>query len=309
MSRRRSAGGSSAEARLRRDAVGARVPPEVVDDVARVVGAAVTPVAHLLGGLNAGGLRVVVPGRADAVLKAEPRRHPQHLGEVLRAQRVVVHLRARRYPTPAWLAVGETATHVWSLVEHVDAQPLIQLTPSVVTQLLGVVELQAGLASEGHDHWAYAWRVVTGQEPVLAALSHGPPAVSAVVERALAACAGAPAPAAAPDAVHADLAPSNVLVRDGEVVAVVDVGNAGSGTRATDLTTLLWHSCEDALDAVRGRTWEVIIDVVGPRQAAVLTSARVLLELEWRGRLGTGALVAEAVVRSHRLLDELAALR
>ena len=46
-------------------------------------------------------------------------------------------------------------------------------------------------------------------------------------------------------------------------------------------------------------------DVRGP----LLTSARVLLELEWRGRLGTGALVAEAVVRSHRLLDELAALR
>ena len=38
--------------------------------------------------------------------------------------------------------------------------------------------------------------------------------------------------------VHADLNPSNVLVRDGAVVAVVDIGNAGCGTRATDLTTL-----------------------------------------------------------------------
>ncbi|MFN8516980.1 MAG: hypothetical protein U0841_31290 [Chloroflexia bacterium] len=35
--------------------------------------------------------------------------------------------------------------------------------------------------------------------------------------------------------VHADLAtPGNILVRDGAVV-VVDLGNAGSGTQATDL--------------------------------------------------------------------------
>ncbi len=31
--------------------------------------------------------------------------------------------------------------------------------------------------------------------------------------------------------VHADFKPDNVLVRDGNVVAVVDIGNAGSGTR------------------------------------------------------------------------------
>ena len=48
--------------------------------------------------------------------------------------------------------------------------------------------------------------------------------------------------------VHTDLStPSNVLVRDGAVVAVVDIGNAGSGTRATDLTTLVWYTFQNPL--------------------------------------------------------------
>ena len=52
--------------------------------------------------------------------------------------------------------------------------------------------------------------------------------------------------------VHADLNPSNVLVRDGAVVAVVDIENAGSGTRATDLTTLQWHTFHASLDGSAG---------------------------------------------------------
>ena len=63
--------------------------------------------------------------------------------------------------------------------------------------------------------------------------------------------------------VHTDLNPSNVLVRDGAVVAVVDIGNAGSGTRATDLTTLQWHTFQDPLDGVRRRLWTRILDLVG----------------------------------------------
>jgi Ser/Thr protein kinase RdoA (MazF antagonist) len=56
---------------------------------------------------------------------------------------------------------------------------------------------------------------------------------------------------------HADLStPSNVLVRDGAVVAVVDIGNAGSGTRAIDLTALAWYTFQDPLlDGVRRRLW------------------------------------------------------
>ena len=246
------------------------LPAEVLADVASVVGAEVTVLSRLPGGVNGGAMRVQLAGRANAVLKAVPRAHPSHLDETLRAQRVVEHMRRRGYPTPAWLGVGATASHVWHLMDFVDAAPAPELTPSLVEQLMEIIELQAGQASEPYDHWLYAWRVATGQESAVAGLdfSETPEqsllrqsvaglwgyssVVSALAERLRLVCADVPPPRQAPDMVHADLStPSNVLVRDGAVAAVVDIGNAGSGTRATDLTTLVWYTFRDPqLDGV-----------------------------------------------------------
>jgi aminoglycoside phosphotransferase (APT) family kinase protein len=104
--------------------------------------------------------------------------------------------------------------------------------------------------------------------------------------------------------------PSNILVRDGAVVAVVDIGNAGSGTRATDLTTLMWYTFQDPLlDGVRGRLWTRTLDLVGWQGAAVLTAAHLLLMLELPIRHERHDVVPVVVKRGHRALDELNALR
>ena len=285
------------------------LPVEILDDVARVVGAEVTLLGRLTGGVNAGAVRVQLGGTAEAVLKAVPRAHPHHLAETMRARRIVEHMRGRGYPTPAWLGVGATATHVWHLMDFVDAAPAPQLTPSVVEQLMEIVELQGGQASEPYDHWSYAWRVATGREAAVVGLSGFSAEVSALVERLRLAAAEVPPPPAAPDMVHADLNPSNVLVRGGTVVATVDIDNAGSGTRATDLTTLQWHTFQPPLDEVRGRLWTRILRVVGWEQAAVLTATQILLQLEWPIRLGRHDVLPAVVERGHRALDELNALR
>ena len=285
------------------------LPAEVLADVASVVGAEVTLLSRLPGGVNAGAMRVQLAGRANAVLKAVPRAHPNHLHETLRAQRVVEHMRRRGYPTPAWLGVGATATHVWHLMDFVDAAPVPELTPSLVEQLMEIIELQAGQASEPYDHWSYAWRVATGQESAVAGLLGYSSVVSALVERLRLVCADVPPPREAPDMVHADLNPSNVLVRDGTVVAVVDIGNAGSGTRATDLTTLQWHTFQDPLDGVRRRLWTRILALVGWEGAAVLAATQILLMLEVPIRHGRHDVVPGVVKRGHRALDELNALR
>ncbi|MEV0618178.1 phosphotransferase [Nonomuraea sp. NPDC050404] len=305
------------------------LPAEVLDDVAGVVGAEVTLLSRLPGGVNGGAVRVQLAGRSHAVLKAVPRAHPGHLDETLRAQRVVEHMRGGGYPTPAWLGVGATATHVWHLMDFVDAAPAPELTPSLVEQLTEIIELQAGQASEPYDHWSYAWRVATGQDPAvsgpdldetpeqsrlrqsMAGLSGYSSVVSALVERLRLVCADVPPPREAPDMVHADLSTaSNVLVRDGAVVAVVDIGNAGSGTRATDLTTLVWYTFQDPLlDGVRRRLWRRILDLIGWEDAAVLAAAQTLHMLEIPIRHGRHDAVPGVVKRGHRALEELNALR
>lgn len=305
------------------------LPAEVLDYVAYVLGAEVTVLGRLPGGVNGGATRVQVAGRANAVLKAVPLAHPDHLDETLRARRVVEHMRKRGYPTPAWLGVGATATHAWHLMDFVDAAPAPELTPSLVEQLMEIIELRAGQASEPYDHWSYAWRVATGRESTVAGLdvdetpgqallrrsvarlSGYSSVVSALVERLRLVCADVPPPRDAPDMVHADLStPGNVLVRDGAVVAVVDIGNAGSGTRAIDLTTLAWYTFRDPLlDDVRGRLWTRILDLVGGEGAAVLTAAQILHMLEIPIRDGRRDVVPGVVKRGHRALDELNALR
>jgi hypothetical protein len=304
------------------------LPVEVLDDVASVVGAEVTLLGRLPGGVNGGAVRVQLAG-ADAVLKAVPQEHPGHLDETLRAQRVVEHMRRRGYPTPAWLGVGVTATYVWHLMDFVDAAPVPELTPCIVEQLMEIIELQAGQACEPYDHWSYAWRVATGQESAVdgldfsetpeqwrlrqsvTGLSGYSSVVSALVERLRLMCANVPPPPEAPDMVHADIAtPSNVLVRDEVVVAVVDIGNAGSGTRATDLTSLVWYTFRDPLlDDVRRRLWARILVLVGWEGAAVLAATQILLQLELAIRVGRHDVVAGVVKRGHRALDELNALR
>ena len=304
-------------------------PAAVLDDVASVLGAEVTVLSRLPGGVNGGAMRVELAGGAHGVLKAVPRAHPNHLDETLRAQRIVEHMRRHGYPTPAWLGVGATATHIWHLTDFVDAAPAPELTPSLIDQLMDIIELQAGRATEPYDHWSYAWRLATGQESAVAGqdpnetieqsrlrhsvarLSGYSSVVSVLVEHLRLVCADVPPPREAPDMVHADLStPSNVLVRDRAVLAVVDIGNAGSGTRATDLTTLVWYTLQDPLlDGVRTRLWTRVVDLVGWEGAAVLAAAHILHMLEIPIRHGRHDVAPGVVERGHRTLDELNALR
>jgi aminoglycoside phosphotransferase (APT) family kinase protein len=295
------------------------LPADVMDDVARVVGAEVTLLSRLPGGFDVGAMRVQLAGGVHAVLKAWPQVRPNQFDEALRTKRVVEHMRRRGYPTPAYLGVGATATHIWHLMDFVDATPAPELTPSLVEQLMEIAELQAGQATESHDHWSYTWRLATGQEwgqdldPSLSKAVAGLPGysseVSSLVQRLRLVCVNIAPPQEAPDMVHADFKPDNVLVRDGAVVAVLDIGNAGSGTRATDLTTLQWYTFEDPLDSARRRLWTRIIDLIGWEGAAVLTAAHILLRLEWPIRQGDHGVVPGVVERGHRALDELNALR
>lgn len=289
---------------------------EVLRDVARVLGGRVVDAGPLRGGLNGGARRVVVGG-TDAVLKVEPLTHPGRADETARARRVVEQLRDVGYPTPAWLAVGATPTHGWQLTEFVEGTPAAELTPALIGELLDVVELQAGRATEPYDHWSYAWNVLhaddaateTPEQTRLRRAVAGLPGhsrrVADLVQRARGRCAGTPRPTDAPDVVHADLTPGNLLVRNGRLVGVVDVGNTGSGTRVSDLVTLLWRSFEGPAQQARPVLWDRIRHILGRDEAAVPVAAHTLFQLEFALRQGSPGEVARFVDRGHRCLDEL----
>lgn len=285
------------------------LPAGVLEDVATVVGEEVRVIGRLPGGVNSGAVHVQWGVQTSAVVKVDLLTHTHGLDDTLRARRIVEHMRQHAYPTPAWRAVGTTDTHVWQLVDLVDADPAPRLTPSLVDQLMEIVELQDGQATEPHDHSSYAWRVATGIEPVGAEISGYSAEVSEVVEQLRLMCGHARPPVRGPDMVHADLNPSNVLVRDGEVVALVDLGNAGSGTRATDLMTVLWHTFEEPLDAARGRLWTRIRALVGWDGTAVVATTHILLQLQHTLRRASPDLAPDLVERSRRAIDELNALR
>src|SRR4051794_10534265 len=138
-------------------------------------------------------------------------------------------MRGRGYPTPAWLGVGATATHVWHLMDFVDAVPVPDPPPSLVEQLMEIIELQAGQASEPYDHWSYAWRVATGQESAVAGLDFNETPEQSRLRQSVARLSGyssvgsavggglrrggvaVPPPQEAPDMVHGAPTPATVL--------------------------------------------------------------------------------------------------
>src|SRR3954468_23997400 len=75
-------------------------------------------------------------------------------------------------------------------MDFVDAAPAPELTPSLVEQLMEIIELQAGQASEPYDHWSYACRVATGQESAVGGVGFHEQAEQALLLQALAGLRG-----------------------------------------------------------------------------------------------------------------------
>ncbi|TWE07416.1 phosphotransferase [Rudaeicoccus suwonensis] len=296
---------------------------DVLADIKSVTGQDVELIGPLVGGFNSGAIHVGLgPDARDAVLKVEQRTTVDQPAGVLRASRIVHHMREMGYPTPAWLGVGFSEDYVWHLTEFVDAAPALVLNDDLIEQLLRIIELQSCNGSENYDHWRYSWNLATEAHPIsrldlsetaeqcelrksVATLPRHSTAVAALVARVRSMCTGTTPPQCAPDMVHADLNPSNVLVKDGSVVAVVDIANAGRGTRATDLVTLQWHLFDHRFDIKRQQLWVRVLDIVGWQQTAVLLATQILLQIEWRVRTGRDAMLPAVLERGHRAVDEL----
>jgi aminoglycoside phosphotransferase (APT) family kinase protein len=214
----------------------------VIDEVNRTHGSTWTLVQRLAGGHQSGAYRLYDTVTAKpGVLKVSQR--PDWAVQVTRAAPIVAQARAAGWPTPAWLASG-TTTLGWpyEIQEWVEGTPMERLGVNEVEMILALLELQADIGPRGPQDWStYNRDVVFADRYGYASRLRDSSPQGAEIVAAFSGLCERDRHLRLPDTdlVHGDLSTHNILVRDGQIVAVVDVEAVGRGTRVSDLACVL----------------------------------------------------------------------
>jgi Ser/Thr protein kinase RdoA (MazF antagonist) len=238
-------------------------------------------VCRLGGGRKTGAWVVEDRGGARAVLKwhssASTRRDLEGTAAL------VAHARACGWPTPAWLAWGlDRRRRPYVLAELVAGEHLDAMDDAALDALLAVLERQRGLAGPAGTDWAgQAWRAVftDGSSWRAALRRQSPEALEAGESIARRAAPFRSVQLSGTDLVHTDFGLHNVLFRNGEVAAVVDLEGVGRGPLAIDVATLLFsvHGRDAAPEPVLTRLAAYAVDRDGAAVATVCL-ARALFD-------------------------------
>jgi Ser/Thr protein kinase RdoA (MazF antagonist) len=154
-------------------------------------------------------------------------------------------LAGRGYPVPEVIWHGRLDDR-WFLVVHqrLPGEPLSALDGPILDQLLALVDLQVD-PPPVPGGWDVSWWISAvlfeGWEGWWEGAEAAAPKTTRRLREFLEPAWGYRLPVA--DVVHHDLNLTNVLAHLGTITGVVDWDDAGLGSRATDLTTLLfeWH--------------------------------------------------------------------
>jgi Ser/Thr protein kinase RdoA (MazF antagonist) len=197
---------------------------------------------------------------------------------------LVGRARARGWPTPAWLVWGmDGRRRPYVLAELVTGEHLDAMDDVALDALLAVLERQRGLAGPtGTDRAGDAWRSVflDGSAWRAALRRQSPEALKAGEAIARRAASFRDIRLSGDDLVHMDFGLNNVLFRNGEVAAVVDLEGVGRGPVAIDVATLLFlvHGRDAAPEPVLTRLAAYAVDRDG---AAVTTVCLASALFDW----------------------------
>lgn len=235
-------------------------------------------VGPMVGGVQSGAWRLRSGDRA-AVLKLAPT--ARWAEQVARAERSVGRVRAAGYPTPAWITVGRLDGWGYQIHELVQGATREHVGVTEASQLVHVLERQAGLDPDPDRCWSdhLDRELTTGLSALREQAARAAPdgAGSALVVACDRLWSG-PGPPRLPrtDMVHGDFRPANVLFDGGSVSGVVDIEAIGSGSRVFDYATLIDHAAlaDGALELLVAAA----VEVAGPR-ALRACFALVVLDL------------------------------
>ena len=217
-------------------------------------------------------------------------------------------LRGRGYPAPELLWWGEVDESWFALVETwLSGSPLAALDAGTLDALLALTDLQAG-ADRPLGGWDVSWWIravlFEGWEGWWHGASQAAPETAARLRALLAPAWGHRL--AVSDVVHHDFGIENILGGVGGVSGVVDWDHAGHGSRALDLTSLLfdwqrlWLADANNVTADGGaRLVERIVEIAGESglrcTVCYAAIARLALSRD-RGELETWRQVTESIL-------------
>jgi Ser/Thr protein kinase RdoA (MazF antagonist) len=231
-----------------------------------------------------------------------------------RTAALVARARARGWPTPTWLAWGaDGQRRPYVLAELVAGEHLDVMDDVALDALLAVLDRQRGLAGPaGADRACDAWRAVfaDGCAWRAALRRQSPRALEAgeAIARRAAPFHGIRLPGT--DLVHMDFGLHNVLFRNGEVAAVVDLEGVGRGPVAIDVATLLFsvHGRDAAPEPVLTRLAAYAVDRDGAAVATVCLASALFDWCVFAIRGWEPAAVTAYLLKAASLFDRLAAL-
>lgn len=198
---------------------------------------------------------------------------------------IVEYLRAEGYPTPAWYGAGATATGaVWSLQEFVDAEAIGPIEPATAELFIELIERQRTIRLPTSVNWnPYIRSHVFGEHATHRRLTSAGEGAIRVLDSALSLAAPYESTSLVDDEmVHCDLSISNVLVRGGRVVAVIDTAGAARGCAAYDALSpvvngVWWNSDSVAVERLVGYT----LTTYGPATVAVVAACLAIETADW----------------------------
>jgi aminoglycoside phosphotransferase (APT) family kinase protein len=187
------------------------------------------------------------------------------------------------------------------------------ITEAHLDPLFRLNDLQADVISTSQQPTAESWSeyayavVFANQSDWTRRLMHHSPQTAnfvSALKRMMAPYTGAILPYS--DIVHGDFIPDNILVRNDQIVSVIDCAFAGYGTRVIDLTNL-WHYAylSDYGLGVRTRLQRRIRQLAALDVGMVCAAYRTLAMLNWAIKHDPLEVVSHYMQQSWQMLSDL----
>lgn len=232
-------------------------------------------VSHRLpGGYQQGAFLLVDGEGAETVLK--PTLHPMTPARVDEIAHMINSARAQGWPTPRWLASGCVNGRGWWLTEFATGEAPETVTAAFAEAVRPVIDRQAGLRPVTAQNWSTSTkRVVFSDEfSYLSSVAAFSPAGASLAGRIRALTeVHRSVPLPDDDFVHGNLDPGNVILRDGAVIAIIDVEAVGKGTRAVDVGGLAINAAIWGDPVAAAGLSRLCASVAGPAVARICLSA------------------------------------